>query len=167
MQAAGPIASDILRTVLPVLTLLLGFGLSQWVQERERKRRLRGAWAALLVELQSCRESVQNFLAHGVAAPLGRLPGSAYAAHFAVVVADGRLSVHDIDVFGRAYSFVSEINRGYDAAAQAATAHDAKELEAQYRRNLIKATALLGENDGAPSLIDKAITVAEREMRRY
>jgi hypothetical protein len=119
--------------------MLLGFGLSQWIQERDRARRMRGASGLIYAELRACHDHAAGFLKAKIKAPLGRLPTSAFEAHFGTIVLDHDLKPDELYTIQDAFSKVYTLNRGLEFASDAAAGHDDNRLTKEWKRNQMKA----------------------------
>ena len=139
-----------------VIFVLLGFFLALIQPWFLRKRRLKTHWAALRAELNLCQESVMMFHNDKVMAPLYRLPLKAYEASFPVLLADGAVAEDEALTLSRCFGLIEEINRGLDNAASANMADQEIKMKAEYNRNLLKASKLIGSESEGESMLETA-----------
>ncbi len=118
-----------------VLVFLGGQFLRYW----EKRNRIRGNWAALYVEVSECGSKAKGYRAAKIKAPSYRLPTICYESCFASLLSDSGVSEAEAGTLLKFYSEVQTFNRGLDLADSARHSEDPKLLDAEVRRNCLKA----------------------------
>lgn len=139
------------------LLILFGFALGSLPSWLDRRRKLRAHWAALRAELQLCHERATALLKDAVAAPLYRLPLSAYEVSFSVLLGEGALSENEALNVGRFCAQAQDINRGLDNATAMVHSNDSEGLQREYQRNLLKAKTLIEEEESLYALASRVV----------
>jgi hypothetical protein len=146
-----------------VVSFSLPFFTEWW---KGRARRL-AHWAALGAEIDYCRDRAEIYLRENVASPLYRLPTVAYAHSLpALLEAAALLEETDTRDLLSFFSEVETFNRGLDQVDRARLITDPAEqersIQAEYKRNKIKAEDLVGKYYAAA----KAIVMKYRRPKR-
>jgi hypothetical protein len=152
--------------VKEIALVLLGFVLAWAPQWLDRRRKLNAHWAALRAEATRCVELANILRTDGVSAPLYRLPTMAYEKSFPILLADGDVSEAELGSLSGFFSEAQNLNRGLDNAAAMAHVGDAEKLDREYRRNLLKATALAQGEDGKDALSKSAYAIINQKLER-
>jgi hypothetical protein len=147
-----------------VLLILFGFLLGTMPPWLTRKHRLKTHWCALRADIDQCKEKAETLLRDQVMSPLYRLPLIAFKVSFPVLLADGAVNENEVRTIGRFFSWVEEINRGLDYAGEVVKAEDPQLLQQEFKRNCLKAKALIEHNDGAESLYDEVTRIVDSKV---
>lgn len=151
-----------------VMLIVLGVFLGLVPPWYLRRRRLKTHWAALRADLNLCQESVGNLMKDQVMAPLYRLPLKSYDTSFPVLLADGAIAEDEVLTLSRCFGLIEDINRGLDNAAAANMAGQDSKLEAEYKRNLMKATQLIeGKSENEAILEQARKTINEKLSQEW
>jgi len=134
-----------------LLGVLLGFTLAEGKEWLVRCRRRRAHWGALSVEIEFCRMLAETYLRDRVIAPLYRLPTTAYAHAFPILLGDAAVAQGEARCLVQFFSEVETLNRGLDLSQSMRERGDEQALQAEFERNLLKAARLIprapsGEN---------------------
>jgi hypothetical protein len=152
------------QTILSLLSVVVGFALATFKDSWQRRRRRETHWAALRAELEFCRRQAETFLRDGVAAPLYRLPTTAYMRAFPALLADAAASEADVDALMQFFTEVETFNRGLDLA-QAARAHNSETaLQEEHQRNHLKARRLIHPQGGETNFYTAANQAIARHL---
>jgi hypothetical protein len=128
-----------------------------------RKRRLSGQWDALKAELSVCADLAETYRSDRYKAPAYRLPTFVFDAAFPVLITESEMPGSDAGALLRFYGLVGDVNRGLDAAADAAASGDSQRLDNERNRLLAKVGRLTVKDEAsADSLYREAIAVARR-----
>lgn len=131
----------------------LGFGLAEYRDYKERKRRRRGNFEALAVEIQICDELAHGYLNGGVMAPAYRMPLTAYSKCFSDLLTDGVLTASETNAVIRFYINVAAFNFAVDQAQAALMKRDDDQpttrLKREASRTFLKAQNIRRDNSSA------------------
>jgi hypothetical protein len=123
--------------------VLLGFVLSEGKEAWARRRRRKAHWAALRAEIEFCGRLAETYIRDRVIAPLYRLPTTASSQSFPALLGDSAAAETDVRSLMQFFSEVETLNRGLDLAQTARENGDEQALQAEFDRNLLKATRLM------------------------
>jgi len=128
-----------------------------------RKRRLAGQWDALKAELGVCADLAETYRSDPYKAPAYRLPTFVFDSAFPVLITESAMPGSDAGALLRFYGMVSNVNRGLDAAADAASPGDSQRLDKERNRLLVKVGRLTVKDEtSADNLYRDAIAVVRR-----
>lgn len=116
-------------------------GWSAWQRRLER----RGEVIAMQIELRLAEIHMLSLLRDNVAAPLYRLPLSNFERALPKLIGEERLTMNEIALLVEYMSRVEELNRGLDRAADASMVVGSQVLLPEFKRNKLKAEAILHE----------------------
>src|SRR5262245_1995806 len=97
-----------------VIGVVLGYGAAEFREHFRRKHERRGQLEALAVEIELCGELAAAYLASSVQTPAYRLPIRAYETALPAILADGVLSMAEINALTRFYVNVHSFNLAID-----------------------------------------------------
>jgi hypothetical protein len=144
--------------------VLLGFVLGTAATWLERRRRCRAHWAALWAEIGICERLARTYNTDGVAAPLYRLPVSAFGASFPALLTDGAVKSGEVDDLAWFWGWVQDINRGLDNADKAAHSGQTDQLNREVVRLQTKCRELLEGHGGNEAAIIRVPRVVQRHV---
>ena len=133
----------------------------------KQKRRGRAAGAgefnggALRAEIEFCRRLAETYVRDRVIALLYRLPTTAYSQSFPVLLSDAAVAETEVQSLMQFFSEVETLNRGLDLAQTARESGDEQALQAEFERNLLKATRLMPPAAGAENYYQPARAVVD------
>lgn len=159
-------SEDLFKTLLPIMTLLLGLGLSEGIRRFERRRKLKAHWAAIRAEMKLCKDSAETLIADKVMSPLYRLPVAAVETAFPILLAEGHVTEEEVLAITRYSNWVKELNRGLDNAAQCKATGNYAAMEHEYSRNLLKAEFLIGKY-GDEKVMETAKNIVDGKLLRW
>jgi hypothetical protein len=134
-----------------LLGVLLGFILAEGKDWWTRRRRRKSHWGALRAELEFCRHLSETYVRDRVIAPLYRLPTTAYSQSFPALLGDAAVAEREAQSLIQFFSEAEALNRGLDLAQSARERGDQEALEAEFKRNLLKAGMLIPPSAGGNS----------------
>jgi hypothetical protein len=153
-------------TLTTLGAVVLGFLLGLVPPWLARRRKLKTHWHAIRAELERCKEKAEIFLKDRVAAPLYRLPVSAFNTSFPILLSEGALTESESLTIGRCFDLIEDINRGLGYASEmdklGLAGQNARDQ--QYNRNCLKARQLLGDDD-KPSLYAAAKAIVAAKIK--
>jgi hypothetical protein len=138
------------EVIAALVGVVVGSGITLLVDWRKSRARQQAHWAALGAEMDYCRDRAEIYLRENVASPLYRLPTVAYAHSLpALLEAAALLDETDTRDLLSFFSEVETFNRGLDQVDRARLITDPAEqersIQAEYKRNKIKAEDLVGK----------------------
>jgi hypothetical protein len=144
-----------------LLGVLLGFVLAEAKEAWTRRRRRRAHWGALKAEIEFCRRLAETYIRDRVIAPLYRLPTTAYSQSFPALLGDAAVTETEVHSLMQFFSEVETLNRGLDLAQSAREAGDEQALQAEFQRNILKATRLIPPAAAAENYYQPARAVVD------
>jgi len=144
--------------------VVLGFVLGTVATYLDRRRRCRAHWAALSAEIGICERLARTYNTDGIAAPLYRLPVSAFAASFPALLADGAVRPNEVEDLAWFSGWVQDINRGLDNADGAAHSGQAEQLNREVSRLQLKCRELLEGHGGNESALARVRRIVQRHV---
>lgn len=132
--AAGALGGAVLGGCIPL-------GWAWWRRRVER----RGEIDAMQAELFRVLILLRELRTAKVGAPLYRLPISVTEHALPKLIGDGVLTDQEGYALVEYVNRIDEVNRGLDQAAEAYASRNLAWLDEEYKRNLLKATAILEE----------------------
>jgi len=142
--------------------VVLGFLLAAVPLWFDRKRRLKGHFRAIRVELDLCKERAETFLTDQIQSPLYRMPLRAYEVGAPILLTENVLSEAEHKNLAKFYAQAEDINRGLDYAASALDDPDRLRLEVS--RLVLKTTRLVHSSDRETSLYDDAKKLVDHKI---
>ena len=141
----------------------LGFVLANVRDWWSRRRRRKAHWSALGAELEFCRHHAEVYSRDYIAAPLYRLPTVAYRHSLPALLAEGAVNEGDLDPLMVYFNEVETLNRGLDLA-QSARDKDDETLQAEVKRNRLKAERLRSSSDAGTNYYAEARAAVDRNL---
>jgi hypothetical protein len=147
---------DILSVGMPLVGVVIGFGMREAMEWRQRKRRRRAHFAALNAEIEFCRETARTLIDAGIAAPLYRFPMTFYEHSMPELLRLGLFDDSEAKALARYYAQVESLNRGLDQAHEFYRGDNDKLMRDEYSRCQLKAKELLQGNKDEVTYYDRA-----------
>jgi hypothetical protein len=126
-----------------LLGVLLGFALAEVKEALVSRKRRKAHWGALKAEIEFCRRLAETYVRDRVVAPLYRLPTTAFSQSFPALLADAAITEAEVHSLMQFFSEVETLNRGLQLAQSARESGDQQTLQAEFERNILKATRLI------------------------
>jgi hypothetical protein len=152
--------------VAALLGVTVGFFLTQAKEILSRRQRRRTHWAALRAELEFCRRRAETYVRDRVAAPLYRLPTSAYSHSFPALLSDGAVTEVEADALMQFFSEVETLNRGLDLAQAAREGGDNAAVSVEFQRNTVKASRLFPPDGGGSNYYTAVRSAVDAHLQR-
>jgi hypothetical protein len=145
-----------------VVGVVVSFSLTFFTEWWKGRARRRAHWAALGAEMNYGRDLATTYLSDKPAAPLYRLPIVAYAHSLPALLTAAAIDEPDTRTLLVFFNEVATLNRGLDQVDRARLITDPVErdrnIDAEYRRNRLKAEPLAGEYyDRARAVVDSRL----------
>lgn len=160
------ITKAIVLAIPPITGVLAGFLLAGGQRWYERQRKLRSHLAAIRAEMGLCKETAETLLHASIQAPLYRFPVTAVRTGFPILLAEGHLNEDEVRALTKYSSWIDDLNRGLDNAAECDRLGNTLKTQQEYRRNLLKAEELLGIG-GKQNLLGIAKLTVDGQLKRW
>jgi hypothetical protein len=143
------------QVVSALVSVSVGFALSEMKGTLSRRRKLASYWSALRFEAEFASARAKTYLIDKAEAPLSRASTSVYETCFSELLSEGSLTAADSAALMAFYSEIETFNRGLDRVA---SAEGSQERQREYLRNRLKAERLIED----AALYSAAIAAIER-----
>jgi hypothetical protein len=114
--------------------------------------------------LTSVGRRAETYKGGGVAAPLYRLPTTAYSSSLPALLGDGAVSEAETQALVQFFSEVYTLNRGLDLVQAARERDDQQTIQAEYGRNLLKIQRLIELHAAARAATDAHLRSRQRRL---